>query len=189
MPLPDPDLVSPESALPPRVQAQLRAARRLLGLPLNPNDVDDVRDPLAMIDMAERHWIHGRAHYSKKTKRALENVLAAIKRVERAYAALPEDYYFFGDIDPIDWKKHVAMFEHDLHAKPKAPLKYIAYRKQRAAEMAYQLMRAHNVPVSSHRKGKFCRLAAILYGDQQENCYSQCREILQRKKPPGKGRL
>jgi hypothetical protein len=159
----------------------------LLGLPQDPSDADDgIREALALIDLDERHWAAGRVEYRKATKGALRKVLSALGRLEEAYAGLPDDYVRARslDINSIDWhqlRKHTTMFEQDLHARPKAPFKYVAHRKWFAARVAYQLMRDYSLPIRAERDGKFCRLAAILYGDPKADLYTQCCTVLSKK--------
>jgi hypothetical protein len=178
----------PEANLPNRRRAQLCDARHLLGLPQDPTDVDNVREALALIDLDERLWAAGRVEYRKATKGALQKVLSALRRLEQAYAGLPDDYVRARslDIESIDWhqvRKHTTMFEQDLHAKPKAPFKHVIHRKWFAARVAYQLMHDHGLPIRAQREGKFCRLAAILYGDRKADLYKQCCTVLSKKEP------
>ena len=178
----------PKANLPKRRRAQLRDARDLLGLPQDPTDADDVHEALALIDLDERHWAAGRVEYRKATKGALRKVLSALWRLEQAYAVLPDDYVRARslDIDSIDWhqvRKHTTMFEQDLHAKRKAPFQYVVHRKWFAVRVAYELMHDHSIPIRAERNGKFCRLAAILYGDPKTDLHKQCCEVLSTKEP------
>jgi hypothetical protein len=183
----------PEANLPRRRRGQLHDARRLLHLPQNPTDIDDVAKALALIDLDEGHWAAGRVEYRKTTKIALRKVLAAITLLKQAYAHLPDDYVRARALDvySIDWaqlRKHGTMFEQDLNAKPKDPFKYLVHRKWFAARVAYQLMHDHGLAVRAERKGKFCKLAAILYGDPKVDLYHQCHLVLSRKEPTHKSR-
>ena len=74
------------------------------------------------------------------------------------------------------------MFEQDLHAKPKAPFKYHSSQVV-CSRVAYQLMHDHGLPIRAQREGKFCRLAAILYGDRKADLYKQCCTVLSKKEP------
>lgn len=72
----------------------------------------------------EIHWAVGRVEYRKTTKIALRKVLAALTRLQQAYAELPDDYVRARalDICSINWpqlRKHKTTFEQDLPAKPK----------------------------------------------------------------------
>ena len=75
-------------------------------------------------------------------------------------------------------RKHKTTFEQDVHAKPKEPFKYVVHRKWFAARVAYQLMHDHGLPINAERKGKFCKLAAILYGEPKADLYHQCGAVL-----------
>jgi hypothetical protein len=178
----------PEAKLPKRRRAQLRDARRLLRLPQEPTDVDDVHEALALIDLDERHWAAGRVEYSKSTKVALRKALAALRRLKEAYAQLPDEYVRARalDIYSINWhqlRKHATAFEQDLNAKPKDPFKYVVHRKWLAARVAFQLMHDQGLPTGAEREGKFCKLAAILYGDPKADLYNQCCTVLSKKEP------
>ena len=178
----------PETKLPKRRHAQLRDARGLLRLPQDPAEVDDVLEALALIDLDERHWAAGRVVYRKSTKVALRKALAALRRLKEAYAQLPDEYVRARalDIYSINWHqlgKHATAFEHDLNAKPKDPFKYVVHRKWFAARVAFQLMHDHGLPTGAEREGKFCKLAAILYGDPKADLYNQCCTVLSKKEP------
>ena len=178
----------PEAKLPKRRRAQLRDARRLLGSPQAPTDVDDVYEALALIDLDERHWAAGRVEYRKSTKVALRKALAALRRLKEAYAQLPDEYVRTRALDvyAIDWdqlRKHATAFEQDLNTKPKDPFKYVVHRKWFVARVTYQLMIDHGLPTGAEREGKFCKLAAILYGDPKADLYNQCCTVLSKKEP------
>jgi hypothetical protein len=178
----------PEAKLPRRRRAQLRDARHLLRLPQDPTDVDDVHEALALIDLDERHWAAGGVEYRKSTKVALRNALAALSRLKEAYAQLPDEYVRARalDINSINWhqlRKHATAFEQDLNAKPKYPSKYVVHRKWFAARVAFQLMHDLGLPTGAEREGKFCKLAAILYGDPKADLYNQCCTVLKKKEP------
>jgi hypothetical protein len=176
----------PEAKLPKRRRAQLRDARRLLGLPQNPKGVDDVLEALALIDLDERYWAAGRVEYRKSTKVALRKALAALTRLKEAYAQLPDEYVRARSLDvySINWhqlRKHTTAFEQDLKAKPKDPFKYVVHRKWFAARVALQLMHDHGLPTGAEREGKFHKLASILYGDPKADLYDQCCTVLSKK--------
>lgn len=44
-------------------------------------------------------------------------------------------------------------------------------------------MHDHGLPIRAQREGKFCRLAAILYGDRKADLYKQCCTVLSKKEP------
>jgi hypothetical protein len=178
----------PEAKLPKRRRAQLRDARRLLGLQQDPTDVDDVHEAFALIDLDERRWAAGRVEYRKSTKVALRKALAALRQLKEAYAQLLDEYVHARalDIYSINWhqlRKHATAFEQDLKAKPKDPFKYVVHRKWFAARVALQLMHDRGLPTGPEREGKFCKLASILYGDPKADLYYQCCTVLRKKEP------
>jgi hypothetical protein len=52
--------------------------------------------------------------------------------------------------------------------------------KQHAVEAAASLLKAHGLPISGTRKGQFCRLAAVLYGNSRINLYHYCCAYLEK---------
>ena len=57
-------------------------------------------------------------------------------------------------------------------------------RLQRAAvRQSAILLELHNIPRTTSRQGKFCRLAAVLYGDQTADLFEHCRKY-QKDNPP-----
>lgn len=49
--------------------------------------------------------------------------------------------------------------------------------KRFAAEAAAKLLSAQGLPVRATRRGPFCRLAAILYGDPSADLFHHCRQV------------
>lgn len=49
--------------------------------------------------------------------------------------------------------------------------------KYHAAEVAARLLKKHGIPLSFGRAGKFCKLAAVIYGDPEEEFLHHCRAI------------
>lgn len=61
--------------------------------------------------------------------------------------------------------------------KPLKPPTRADEAKRYAAEEAAQLLVAHGLPLNVTRKGKFCRLAAVLYGEPDADLFWHCRAV------------
>jgi hypothetical protein len=51
----------------------------------------------------------------------------------------------------------------------------VTLRKRRAAQIAAD--HHHGIPLKLSRNGKFCRLAAVLWGGQKANLYHYCSAV------------
>jgi hypothetical protein len=77
-------------------------------------------------------------------------------------------------------------WEKSMLGKPKPD----AYEKRLAAEAALHLLKTHDLDPTTTKTGVFCKLAAVLYGDQSDDLQYQCRTVLgraqiQAKNSPG----
>jgi hypothetical protein len=53
-----------------------------------------------------------------------------------------------------------------------------AYEKRLAAEAALHLLKMHDIDPTTTKTGAFCKLAAVLYGDQSDDLQHHCRTAL-----------
>ena len=53
-----------------------------------------------------------------------------------------------------------------------------AYEKRLAAEAALHLLKLHEIDPTTTKTGAFCKLAAVLYGDQSADLQYHCRTAL-----------
>ena len=60
-----------------------------------------------------------------------------------------------------------------------------AYEKRLAAEAALHLLKTHDIDPTTTKSGAFCKLAAMLYGDQSADLQHHCRAALNRSANPG----
>jgi hypothetical protein len=65
-----------------------------------------------------------------------------------------------------------------------------AYEKRLAAEAALHLLKSHKIDPATTKTGAFCKLAAVLYGNQSDDLQHHCRTALgqaqiQAKNSPG----
>jgi len=65
--------------------------------------------------------------------------------------------------------------------KPRTP-KPDAFEKRLAAEAAPRLCERFGVKPTTTKDGQFCRLAALLYGDERADVQHHCREARKRGK-------
>jgi hypothetical protein len=71
----------------------------------------------------------------------------------------------------------VAVYEAGLKRPARKP-KPSAFDKQLAAEAAVHLCDEFGIKPSATRTGPFCRLAAVLYGDERADLQKQCLQVL-----------
>jgi len=65
-------------------------------------------------------------------------------------------------------------WEKSMLGKPKPD----AHEKRLAADAARHLLKAHNIDPTTSKKGTFCTLAAVLYGDKSAGLQHHCRAAL-----------
>src|SRR4029078_9162098 len=111
------------------------------------------------------HIARRRARFSKKHKRAIKNFATALRK---AIVDLPEDLRQVARLDLI---------LHNCEAYEKMSLnpKPDAFEKRLAAEAALRLCNKFGVAVNTTKEGAFCKLAAILNGDEDADLQHHCR--------------
>jgi hypothetical protein len=65
-------------------------------------------------------------------------------------------------------------WENSKLGKPKPS----AYEKRLAAEAALHLLKMHDIDPTTTKTGAFCKLAAVLYGDKNDDLQHHCRAAL-----------
>jgi hypothetical protein len=152
---------------------QVRAALKVLAPTSDQREAckERIEDTLNVVGVTNDGWKELR---TKKTKLKLRPFLAALRRVQAAHNALPPQVKFYAFRDP-DFKRQIEACDR-LLAKPSVPK---TPTKQRlAATEARALLIHYGRPVATTRRGKWCQLAAILYGDQSANFYHHCCEVM-----------
>ena len=121
---------------------------------------------------------HKRTHQrdSKRAKRAIKTFSAAVHRANMPHGGIPEDYRILLGLDRL--AHDLAVYERSLGNKPKPD----AYEKRMAAEAGLRLCERFDVKPTTTKRGTFCRLAAVLYGDERADLQHHCREVLKRRK-------
>jgi hypothetical protein len=150
---------------------QLHAAAELLG---HPDDMSDVHSAIIIVNVAKstKHL------YSKNAKRKLIAYIAALRRLAAADTSLrsiPYQQLWVPFIPAKIVNEHLAKCQQQLAAWPKkSGTKGDIERRRLAALMARHLLGGR---ATTTRRGKWCRLAAILFGDPNVDLFRQCCEI------------
>ena len=133
-----------------------------------------------------RHDIHGvlfrlqeaclatqriRARESKPTMRAIKQLTAALRKANRPKGGLPEDIRLVLGLDGM-------LYNLTAYGKvPRSP-KPDAIRMRLAADYALNLCERFSVKTTTARTGKFCLLAAALFGAPDVDLQYHCRKAL-----------
>jgi hypothetical protein len=152
---------------------QMRAALKVLAAPRDQLGAykEEIDDALNIVEVevtndGSKEWV------TKKTKGKLRSFRAALRRVQAAHNALPAQVKFFAFRD-LDFEKQIAVCDR-LLAKPSGQPKRAATKQRLAAREARGLLMRYGHKVSVTRGGKWCELAAILYGDEMADLYHHC---------------
>lgn len=140
---------------------------------------------------------------SKQAMRAIRTFSAAVRRANRPHGGLPEDLRLLLGLDLMLY--HLEVYEKFLGAEADVVLEEVskvgrdgerisaprprvipkprrprpdAYEKRLAAEAALRLCERYGVGPTTTARGQFCRLAALLYGDERAGLQHHCREAL-----------
>ena len=147
-----------------------------------------------MTKMCER-WKRTRSRESKKQKQfakqyslALRKVIAMTRTSPTDFRALPS-FHISAPHLGIDEERfdhghllrHLKLLNAICESWEKSKLgkpKPDAYEKRLAAEAALHLLKLHKTEPSTTKTGAFCKLAAVLYGDQSDDLQYHCRTAL-----------
>ena len=136
-----------------------------------------------------RHDIHGvlyhlreacltakrlRARQSKQAMRAIKQLSTALRRANQPKGGLPEDIRLLLGLDRMIY--HLAAYGR-AHRKPKPD----AIRKRLAADYALDLCERFGVKTTTARTGKFCLVAAALFGDPDVDLQYHCMKAISQK--------
>jgi hypothetical protein len=113
---------------------------------------------------------------SKETRRADEQVVAWLRRgvilLNNLYL-WPVGFEKFRD----EVKRWADMYEAERN-RPVGKPKPSAYAKRFAAEAALHLCDEFGVKLTKTKRGAFCRLAAVLYGDRRADLQKHCAKVI-----------
>lgn len=125
-------------------------------------------------DAQERNRTRG----SKDSKRAIKQFGAALRKANSPKLGLPPDFRLLLRLDQM-----IYMFE--AYEKKAGIPKRDAYAKRMAALSAKYLCETFGIPLRTTRKTKantsasvFCRLAAVLFGDERADLQHYCLELV-----------
>jgi hypothetical protein len=135
---------------------QLRAARRLLGLP-HPAEVDDVTKALRDIEFRSKNFLATKKRYSKPMKRAADSFAQGWVRAHKAGLPLPPSSWLL-------YYQEMAAAEGYLGKPGWKPKRAEGFKERFALEQALWLLSERNRPCVAGPKSEWCKLAAILLG-------------------------
>jgi len=155
--------------------------RAILGRHARQRDVErDVRASWYFIRRAERL---NQSPYNVQTKRqkaAAKRLSVALRRLKIALGNPDLIAYLKWGL-PDKSQLNVWLERTDAAAETKLgkPRRAVP-GKEVAAEQAADLLLECNLPLNVTRGGKFCRLAAVLYGDESADLFRQCQAYKKR---------
>lgn len=113
---------------------------------------------------------------TERHKKAARQVAAALRKLQRSLKDCADDLRVDFTFDKYDFEKWITRADEAGIARvPKQNPKDQA--KLYAAEAALRLLQKHNLSAPITRKGKWCGLAAILYGEPGVDFRHHCRKV------------
>jgi len=116
-----------------------------------------------------------RAAQSKQAMPAIKQFGTALRKANRSKGGLPEGVRLVLGLDRMI--HHLAAYG-KAHRKPKPD----AIRKRLAADYALDLCERFGVKATTARTGKFCLVAAALFGDPNADLQYHCRKAISQKR-------
>jgi hypothetical protein len=135
-------------------------------------DTVHIDSALAWIKEATDRIARISSRFSKPHKRAIKQFSAALRKAVRD---LPEDLWKTWGLDFLLY--HCSACE-QISLKPMPD----AYEKELAAIAALHLCKQFGITPTGYRYGPFCRLAAVLHGDEDANLQHHCLAELKSKR-------
>jgi hypothetical protein len=84
----------------------------------------------------------------------------------------------FDDVDWwVRWSKQLRAETRLANPATKGFIRADAAARRHAAKAAAQILKGYNQPLNVTRKGCFCSVAAILYGDPSADLFEACRAV------------
>ena len=115
-----------------------------------------------------------RARQSKQAMRAIKQLSTALRKANRPKGGLPEDIRLVLGLDRMI--HHLAAYG-TANRKPKPD----AIRRRLAADYALDLCERFGVKTTTARTGKFCLVAAALFGDPGVDLQYHCMKAISQK--------
>ena len=139
--------------------------------PIYPHDIHGVLFRLQEAYLATQRI---RARQSKPTMRAIKQLTAALRKANRPKGGLPEDMRLVLGLDRM-------LYNLTAYGKVPRNPKPDAIRKRLAADYALYLCERFGVKTTTARTGKFCLVAAALFGDPDGRSAISLREGLSQR--------
>ncbi len=183
-----------------------RVARLIAIIGREKAQVDMIKQAVRELEKEKRHdeLLGLRGDWYKpsttKEKKAAKSLVLAFEKFEKLLDRRDMDVVFrrtlHGESERnefAEWKAKLSHWRDCVQAFAKWPLgqpkpsKAKFVRKHKAAEVAAALLDSHGLkPTVTYRPSNrtmstFCRVAAVLYGDEKENLSHQCRSISKRE--------
>jgi hypothetical protein len=162
---------------------RVRAAVKILGEG-NRRQVDRRQAEVSVrfVDGMKRSLAKQSAKANRKDgKIAAGRVAKALRRLEvvlknKDLEAFVRDRFPLSESELRQWREHC---EAITRIKLPKPARRDGVEKQLAAAEAAFLLESHGLPLSVTRRGRFCRLAAVLFGDTRADLHHQCLDAKQ----------
>jgi hypothetical protein len=137
---------------------------------------DGCEDALRNIEFAlfiEQFYAFGR---TKEDKGKARKIAKALRRVDDYVRGFNKPNFPLVGFPFKELRKWKQVFT-KMGETPSGKIRQLnALRKRLAAAEAYQLLRKYGLKrIEATKGGKFCRLAALLYGDPQADLINQCK--------------
>jgi hypothetical protein len=132
-----------------------------------------------------------RARNSHDAAIAVRRFAAALRRLKAASSQLPEDYQLLLSADDMIRRlefigeslgKKVMAVDGRIEIKAGTPLR-AASAKEYAAKAALRICMLHKIEPTTTKSGKYCKLAAVVFGDRRADLQYHCRRELRSAKP------
>ena len=136
--------------------------------PIYPHDIHGVLFRLQEAFLATQRI---RARQSKPTMRAIEQLTAALRNAIRPKGGLPEDMRLVLGLDRM-------LYHLTAWGKARRKPTPDAIKKHLAADYALYLCKRFGVKTTTARTGKFCLVAAALFGDPSTDLQYHCMKAL-----------
>ena len=138
---------------------------------IGPHDIHGVLYHLREASLATQRI---RVRQSKQAMRAIKQLSTALRKANRPKGGLPKDIRLVLGLDRMI--HHLAAYG-KAHRKPKPD----PIRKRLAANYALDLCERFGVKTTTTRTGKFCLVAAALYGDPDVDLQYHCMKAISQK--------
>jgi hypothetical protein len=158
------------------LRRRIREAKKILGI----SDCDENEIKKSLLNTLFRdQYVKRRVGSAlkpenKKQKQALERVR---KSLSRLIVTLQDDnllHHVRNRMKVDKLREHLQLVDKLARLRLPTPRRRSHLQREAVRQSAY-LLELHNIPRTTSRQGKFCRLAAVLYGDRIADLFEHCR--------------